>query len=146
MCVCTMIQSIGLFVSWFTCCEMLSLSVLLLYFRYPTFKGDYRSSQTTVHCKIFTDYTNRPCSQRFSNIQMFICKYNCTVYMHNFIQYERGLCGVGSCSYGRRESVCRTSIFVVKALKDFVEQMSDHNDLLQSVCCPVWTGLYSICH
>ena len=37
---------------------------------------------------------------------------------------------------GERVSVCRTSIFVVKALKDFVEQMSDHDDLLQSVC---WT-------
>ena len=37
-------------------------------------------------------------------------------------------------SYSRRESVCRTS--VVKALKDFVEQMSDHDDLLQFVC---WT-------
>ena len=36
----------------------------------------------------------------------------------------------------RRECVCGTSIFVVKALKDFVEQMSDHDDLLQSVC---WT-------
>ena len=33
-------------------------------------------------------------------------------------------------------SVYRTSIFVVKALKDFVEQMSHHDDLLQFVC---WT-------
>ena len=38
---------------------------------------------------------------------------------------------------GERVSVYRTSIFVVKALKDFVEQMSDHDDLLQSVCWSV---------
>ena len=31
------------------------------------------------------------------------------------------------------ESVCRTSIYVVKAYRNFVEQMSDHDDLLQSV-------------
>ena len=31
-------------------------------------------------------------------------------------------------------SVYRASIFVVKTLKDFVEQMSDHDDLLQFVC------------
>ena len=66
------------------------------------------------------------------------------IYIYIHIQYEHGLCGVGSCSYGRRERECRTS--VVKALKDFVEQMSDHDDLLQSDCWPVWTGPCSICH
>ena len=34
------------------------------------------------------------------------------------------------------ESVSVGLPFVVKALKDFVEQMSNHDDLLQSVC---WT-------
>ena len=34
------------------------------------------------------------------------------------------------------ESVCRTSVTVVKAYRNFVEQMPDHDDLLQSVC---WT-------
>ena len=57
-------QSIGLFVSWFTWCEMLALSVLLLFFHYPTCKDDYRTSQTTVHCIIFTDFVNRPCLWR----------------------------------------------------------------------------------
>ena len=58
----TMIQSIGLFTSWFSCREMLALSVLLLFFHYPTCKDDYRTSQTTVHCK--TDFVNRPCLRR----------------------------------------------------------------------------------
>ena len=146
---------------------MLALSVLLLFLHSRTCKDDYRTSQTTVHCKIFTDFVNRPCSWRtrttgratqfvlrdwghFSIVQYgrLICKilftnisviisyhhiymYTCTVYIH--IQYESGLCGVDSCSYGRRRvSVYRTFIFV-KALKDFVEQMSDHNDLMQFV-------------
>ena len=34
------------------------------------------------------------------------------------------------------ESVCRTSVTVVKAYRNFAEQMPDHDDLLQSVC---WT-------
>ena len=68
-------------------------------------------------------------SQKFCNIQ---------IYIQIHIVYESGLCGVGSCSYriGERVSVYRASIFVVKTLKDFVEQMSDHDDLLQFVC---WT-------
>ncbi len=62
--------------------------------------------------------------------------YKCLhcIYTYIYSMYVSGLCGVGSCSYSWRESVCRTS--VVKALKDFVEQMSDHDDLLQPVC---WT-------
>ena len=158
---------------------MLALSVLLLFLHSRTCKDDYRTSHPTVHCKIFTDFVNRPCSWRtrttgratqfvlrdwghFSIVQYgrLICKilftnisviisyhhiymYTCTVYIH--IQYESGLCGVDSWIMwswflqlqGRRKSVCRTSIFVVKALKDFVEQMSDHDDLLQSVCWSV---------
>ena len=62
-------QSIGLFVSWFTWCEMLALSVLLLFFHYPTCKDDYRTSQTTVHCKIFTDFVNRQCLQRTRTVR-----------------------------------------------------------------------------
>ena len=37
--------------------------------------------------------------------------------------------------------IYRTSIFVVKAYKNFVEQMSDHDDLLQHTHV-----LCSICH
>ena len=73
-----------------------------------------------------------------SDLQIFGHKNFSTygIYICLHIQYESGLCGIGSCSYGRRESVCRTSILVVKAFKDFVKQMSDYDDLLQSVC---WT-------
>ena len=42
-------------------------------------------------------------------------------------------CGYMVC---RRESVSVGLLFVVKALKDFVEHMSNHDDLLQFVC---WT-------
>ena len=50
MCVYHDTQPIGIFVSWFSCNEMLALSVLLLFLQYPTCKDDYRTSQTTVHC------------------------------------------------------------------------------------------------
>ena len=56
MCVYHDAQSIGLFVSWFSCREMLALSVLLLFLHYPTCKDDYRTSHTTVHCKMFANY------------------------------------------------------------------------------------------
>ena len=48
MCVCTMTQSISLFVSWFSCCEMLALSILLLFFHYPTCKDDYSTYVSNV--------------------------------------------------------------------------------------------------
>ena len=174
-------------VNWHICIMVhlpwhVGLSVLLLFLHYPIYRDDYCTSQTAVHCKLFTDFVNRPCSWRtrttrratqfvltgwghFSIVQSgrLICKFyarnfwapyfasdlkNClvmiilqhTVYiylcLHIIIQYESGLCGVDSCSYSRRVCVCRTSIIVVKALTEFVEQMSDNDVLLQSVC---WT-------
>ena len=82
------------------CCQMLTISVLLLFYTIPF-------------------------------VRVTIC-----------IQYESGLVRYVSV-VTVWESVCRTSVFVVKAYRNFVEQMSHHDDLLQSVYW-YWNILQSI--
>ena len=52
---------------------MLALSVLLLFLHYPIYRDDYRTSQTALHCKLFTDFMNRPCLRGLRNKLLSLC-------------------------------------------------------------------------
>ena len=75
--------------------------------------------------------------QNFLVTNIYIIIY---IYIIHNIQYESRSCGVISVvTWYAGESVSVGLLFVVKALKDFVEHMSNHDYLLQFVC---WTVSY----